>query len=182
MRKLSIVITALCFCTAFAMAASAQDKTLCERLGGTTAISAVVGFGVGTLVAAMSPRLRGSGRRVIEISMSFPPILLALFLVTIFGAGAKGAVIAIGLGAAPGFARLAENYATSLEAGRPMLEELRRPRVLFGSTECSACRMQMEHGSGKRALHPIQYLALSYGLMPSLAGRLKEPIHDLVLR
>jgi len=42
MRKLSIVITALCFCTAFAMAASAQDKTLCERLGGTTAISAVV--------------------------------------------------------------------------------------------------------------------------------------------
>jgi hemoglobin len=42
MRKLSIVITALCFCTAFAMAASAQDKTLCERLGGTPAISAVV--------------------------------------------------------------------------------------------------------------------------------------------
>src|SRR5205809_6710280 len=42
MRKLSIVITALCFCTAFAMAASAQDKTLCERLGGTSAISAVV--------------------------------------------------------------------------------------------------------------------------------------------
>jgi hemoglobin len=42
MRKLSIVITALCFCTAFAVAASAQDKTLCERLGGTAAISAVV--------------------------------------------------------------------------------------------------------------------------------------------
>jgi oligopeptide/dipeptide ABC transporter ATP-binding protein len=80
------------------------------------AISAVVGFGIGTLVAAMSPRLRGAGRRVIEISMSFPPILLALFLVTIFGAGAEGAVIAIGLGAAPGFARLAENYATSVNS------------------------------------------------------------------
>jgi hemoglobin len=42
MRKLSIVITALCVCTAFAVAASAQEKTLCERLGGTPAISAVV--------------------------------------------------------------------------------------------------------------------------------------------
>jgi peptide/nickel transport system permease protein len=80
------------------------------------AISAFVGFGVGTLVAAMGPRLRAVGRRAIEISMSFPPILLALFLVTIFGVGAKGAVIAIGLGAAPGFARLAENYATSINA------------------------------------------------------------------
>lgn len=79
-------------------------------------ISAVVGFGVGTIVAALNPRLRGLGRRVIEVSMSFPPILLALFLVTIFGTGAKGAVIAIGLGAAPGFARLAENYATSVNS------------------------------------------------------------------
>ncbi len=34
MRKLSIIVTALCVCTAFAVVASAQDKTLCERLGG----------------------------------------------------------------------------------------------------------------------------------------------------
>jgi hemoglobin len=42
MRKLSIIVTAMCVCTAFAVVASAQDKTLCERLGGTPAISAVV--------------------------------------------------------------------------------------------------------------------------------------------
>jgi len=42
MRKLSIVVTALGVCTAFAVAASAQEKTLCERLGGTPAVSAVV--------------------------------------------------------------------------------------------------------------------------------------------
>src|SRR5262249_49771608 len=42
MRKWSIVVTALCICTAFAVAASAQEKTLCERLGGKPAISAVV--------------------------------------------------------------------------------------------------------------------------------------------
>jgi hemoglobin len=42
MRKLSIVVIALGVCTAFAVAASAQEKTLCERLGGPPAISAVV--------------------------------------------------------------------------------------------------------------------------------------------
>lgn len=42
MRKLSLVVTALCLSVAFAVAVSAQEKTLCERLGGTTAISAVV--------------------------------------------------------------------------------------------------------------------------------------------
>ena len=113
-------------------------------------ISAVVGFGVGTIVAAMSPRFRGAGRRVIEISMSFPPILVALFLVTIIGSGAKGAVIAIGLGAAPGFARLAENYGTSVNSkefvasarstgvsrgrliGRYLLPNMAEPLVLAG--------------------------------------------------
>jgi FAD/FMN-containing dehydrogenase/Fe-S oxidoreductase len=76
----------------------------------------------------------------------------------------------------------AENYARSLEAGRPMLMELGRPGLLFGSTECSTCRMQMEDGSLKRTLHPIQYLALAYGKVPEIAHRLHEPIGNLVLR
>jgi Fe-S oxidoreductase len=75
-----------------------------------------------------------------------------------------------------------ENYRLSLEAGRPMLDELRRPRVLFGSTECSTCRLQMEDGARKRTLHPAQYLALAYGLMPELFRKLQEPIRELVLR
>jgi len=74
-----------------------------------------------------------------------------------------------------------ENYALSLEAGRPMLDQLSSPRVLFGSTECSTCRLQMEDGAGKRTLHPAQYLALAYGLMPELFRRLQEPIRELVL-
>ena len=69
----------------------------------------------------------------------------------------------------------------ALEAGQPMLQELQRPRVLFGAAECSSCRMQMEEGSGKRALHPVQYLALAYGLMPDLARRLREPSRELLL-
>jgi Fe-S oxidoreductase len=75
----------------------------------------------------------------------------------------------------------AENYHTSLEAGRPMLEELGKPGVLFGSTECSTCRLQMEDGAGTRTLHPAQYLALAYGLMPDLAEKLSQPIRERVL-
>jgi hypothetical protein len=41
--------------------------------------------------------------------------------------------------------------------------------------------LQMEDGTGKRTLHPAQYLALAYGLMPELHERLRRPIHDLVL-
>lgn len=70
------------------------------------------------------------------------------------------------------------NYWASLEAGRPMLEEIRKPRVLFGAAECSACRLQMEDGSGKRAMHPVQYLALAYGLVPEIADRLHTPLQD----
>jgi Fe-S oxidoreductase len=85
-------------------------------------------------------------------------------------------------GMAGTFGLKAENYAVSLAAGQPMLAELTRPGVLFGSTECSTCRLQMEDGAGRRTLHPAQYLALAYGLMPELARRLHEPIRDLVLR
>ncbi len=76
----------------------------------------------------------------------------------------------------------AANYAVSLAAGRPMLHEMARPGVLFGSTECSTCRLQMEDGSGKRTLHPAQYLALAYGLLPELRQRLLQPVGPLVLR
>lgn len=83
-----------------------------------------------------------------------------------------------GMGGTYGLKR--EHYDASLVAGAPMLEELARPRVLFGSSECSACRMQMEEGSGKRALHPVQYLALAYGLMPEVERRLRTPLSESV--
>jgi Fe-S oxidoreductase len=84
-------------------------------------------------------------------------------------------------GMAGTFGLKAENYEISLQAGRPMLAELASPGILFGSTECSTCRLQMEDGGRKRTLHPIQYMALAYGLMPELEKRLSEPIGELVL-
>jgi Fe-S oxidoreductase len=83
-------------------------------------------------------------------------------------------------GMAGTFGLNAKNLPTSFAAGKPMLDELARPRHLYGSSECSACRMQMQEGTGKRAAHPVQYLALAYGLMPGVADRLRRPFRGRV--
>ena len=74
----------------------------------------------------------------------------------------------------------AANYDLSQSIGRPMFDAINRPGVLFGSTECSACRMQMQEGTGKRALHPVQYLAHAYGLLPEIGAKLRKPLGKLL--
>ena len=74
----------------------------------------------------------------------------------------------------------AANFALSLAAGRRLFAELDRPRVLFGSTECGACRMQMQQGTKKRTLHPVEYLAYAYGLLPEVEAKLRKPLGWLV--
>ncbi len=74
----------------------------------------------------------------------------------------------------------AENFAASLAAGKPMLDIVRSDAVVYGSTECGACRMQMQTAAGKRTLHPVQYLALAYGLMPELRTKLARPLGRLL--
>ncbi|MBN9518272.1 FAD-binding protein [bacterium] len=72
------------------------------------------------------------------------------------------------------------NYDASLRAGRRMIDEFDRPGILYGATECGSCRLQMQEGTGKRTLHPVQYLAHAYGLMPELTTRLQTPLGELV--
>ncbi len=61
-----------------------------------------------------------------------------------------------------------ENYRRSLRAGVGLMSALRRPDIVVGATECSTCKIQMEHGTTKSTTHPIKILALAYGLMPEL--------------
>jgi Fe-S oxidoreductase len=69
----------------------------------------------------------------------------------------------------------ARNFRDSLRAGRHLLKRLRDPDLVVGASECASCRMQMEQGSGKRALHPVKLLALAYQLNPNLRRHLTEP-------
>ena len=66
-----------------------------------TAIAVVVGLVLGTAPFLLGRR---AGRLVtasVNIAVAFPGLLLALFFAVIFGVGAKGAVLAIGLAGAP---------------------------------------------------------------------------------
>jgi Fe-S oxidoreductase len=51
------------------------------------------------------------------------------------------------------------NYEKSMRLGAPLFEALRDPAIDLGLSECSTCRLQMEHGSAKAAVHPITLLA-----------------------
>ena len=64
------------------------------------------------------------------------------------------------------------NYRNSLRAGLELLTALRKTPLTAGATECSTCRIQMQHGTDRPTVHPIKVLALAYGLMPELKRHL----------
>ena len=81
-----------------------------------TALAVVVGLALGAAPLLVGP---GTGRLVtasVNIAVAFPGLLLALFFAVIFGVGATGAVLAIGLAGAPSFARLTHTLVASVAA------------------------------------------------------------------
>src|SRR6188472_3134483 len=100
-----------------------------------TVIAVVVGLLLGTASFVLGRR---AGRFVsagINIAVAFPGILLALFFAVIFGVGATGAVLAIGLAGAPVFARLTQTLvagvASSDYVSAARVAGLSRVRILF---------------------------------------------------
>ncbi len=82
-------------------------------------------------------------------------------------------------GMAGTFGLAREHYRTSLRAGFPLVAAIRDPRIAAGTTECTACRLQMEQGTTKPTVHPVKLLAKSYGcldrvgdLLAAASGRL----------
>jgi peptide/nickel transport system permease protein len=69
-----------------------------------------VGLGVASLLgiaAGLGGKwVDGAVNRLLEVLFSFPGLLLALFLVAIFGSGVSTQIIAVGIASAPGYARM----------------------------------------------------------------------------
>ena len=59
------------------------------------------------------------------------------------------------------------NFQGSLKIGAPMLSLWADGSAKLGSSECSSCRLQMEHGDSRPVLHPVELLAWSYGILPN---------------
>ena len=73
-----------------------------------------------------------------------------------------------------------ENYRASLRAGFGLISSMRDPSLQVGTTECSACKIQMEQGTTKPTIHPLKLLALAYGMMPEVAPLLTAKGEELV--
>jgi oligopeptide/dipeptide ABC transporter ATP-binding protein len=78
------------------------------------AVAAGVGVPLGALPAVLGRRAARAVATLIEFSIAFPGLLLAIFLGVVLGVGTRSAVLAIGLATAPGFARLTQTLAASV--------------------------------------------------------------------
>jgi Fe-S oxidoreductase len=66
-----------------------------------------------------------------------------------------------------------KNYRNSLRIGWPLITAMRKHTAHAAATECSTCKMQIEHGSGRSTLHPIKLLAHAYGRLPGFDKELR---------
>lgn len=74
-----------------------------------------------------------------------------------------------------------KNFRNSIRAGWGLIAAMRDPAWQIGTTECSACKMQMEQGTTNPTIHPLKLLALSYGLMPEVANLLTARSGELTV-
>jgi FAD/FMN-containing dehydrogenase/Fe-S oxidoreductase len=74
-----------------------------------------------------------------------------------------------------------ENYRASLRAGWGLIRAVRDPAIQFGTTECSACKIQMEQGTTKPTIHPLKILALAYGILPEAEKLLSARSEELTV-
>ncbi|MBB5785574.1 dipeptide/oligopeptide/nickel ABC transporter permease/ATP-binding protein [Jiangella mangrovi] len=89
-----------------------------------TAICVVVGVLLGVLPAVLGRRAGRLVTGTVNLAVAFPGLLLALFFAVIFGVGARGAVLAIGLAGAPSFARLVQTNVAAV-SGRDFVAAAR---------------------------------------------------------
>ena len=90
-----------------------------------TALGTVIGLVLGTAPQLLGGRLGRLVTAFVNVFVAFPGLLLVLVFAVIFGVGARGAVLAIGLAVAPAFARLCQ----TLVAGVAGLEYVAAARI-----------------------------------------------------
>ncbi|MEU6241719.1 dipeptide/oligopeptide/nickel ABC transporter permease/ATP-binding protein [Streptomyces sp. NPDC047024] len=102
---------------------------------GATLMGASAGIGLGALTAVVGRRARRLLGALINLLLAFPALLVTMFFAALFGAGAGGAVCALALACAPGFARITQTLAAEV-AGTDFMAAarvlgLRRHRLLL---------------------------------------------------
>jgi peptide/nickel transport system permease protein len=73
---------------------------------GATALSMAIAVVLGVVAGLSGGLVDGAINRGIEVLFAFPVLLLALLFVAVFGPSATTEIVAVGLGTAPGYARM----------------------------------------------------------------------------
>jgi peptide/nickel transport system permease protein len=81
---------------------------------GATALSMSAAMLLGVTAGLSGRRVDGAINRFIEVLFSLPVLVLALLFVTVFGAGATTQMVAVGVGSAPGYARIIRGQVLSV--------------------------------------------------------------------
>jgi peptide/nickel transport system permease protein len=84
------------------------------------AAATILAVGIGTILGAgivlAGRRVRSLGARVIDLMVSYPPVIVALAITAIFSPGRVSVVVAIGIAFSPQFARLINTLANSVSS------------------------------------------------------------------
>ncbi|WP_371539240.1 dipeptide/oligopeptide/nickel ABC transporter permease/ATP-binding protein [Streptomyces sp. NBC_00466] len=138
-----------------------------------TLLGGVPGVILGAATAVVGDRARRALAFVIQLLLAFPAILVSVFFAIIFGAGARGATLALAVAMVPSFARIAQTLAAGvadqdfLQAAR--LLGLRRRRVLVrhvlpNIAEPLVLQATVSAGAALVALSGLSFLGL--GVQP----------------
>ena len=77
-------------------------------------LGAAIGIPIGVLPSLLGARLGRLITNAINLAVAFPTLLLAIFVASVVGLGARGAVIGIAAAVAPYFARLSQTLSASV--------------------------------------------------------------------
>lgn len=77
-------------------------------------VAALIGVPLGALPTVLGRRARRFVNALIDFSVAFPALLLAIFTAVVLGTGTTAVVLAIGIASAPAFARLTQTLAASV--------------------------------------------------------------------
>ncbi|MFE2067193.1 dipeptide/oligopeptide/nickel ABC transporter permease/ATP-binding protein [Streptomyces sp. NPDC059467] len=118
----------------FARLLAATWPSLLPALAATL-LGAAAGITLGALTAVVGGRAARLLGALINLLLAFPALLVAMFFAALFGAGAGGAVFALAVACAPGFARITQTLAAQV-AGTDFMAAarvlgLRRHRLLL---------------------------------------------------
>jgi peptide/nickel transport system permease protein len=80
----------------------------------STALASVLGITLGVLPSVLGRRTARALTGLVNMLVAFPGLILALFVAVVFGVGATGAVVALGVAGAPSLARITHTLASSV--------------------------------------------------------------------